>query len=281
MSEPSEQLDEMIHMTPVVAAAAAADYSFPKDSSSSSSEEDKEPSEIKRKRPRSHPPPPPPPQEDLSYYEEEEEERSGLKTLGALLVVLFIVAGVVAVIGYTTWRTSHYSKHKTPLAPLWTEQHVTLSEPVNPVYSRALLPDIERILSHYLLESPRHFPCLCMHHLQYPWSLEYPLSQYALALKLNGQPHSYQVCGVASFPTQEVILLVNPTLQGRGNISDTYTERSVSCPNGSVQQRQRFRTIFLEWQDIDEQMVWARFEGPVAACLQLALDEMLLGNKHC
>lgn len=286
MSEhPSEQLDEMIN---VASTQSHVNYSFKPaahSSSSSSSEEEPSPSaaaaavaEAKNKRQRLE-------EEEEEQQEWEDDDRpSGLKTMGAVLVVLFIVAAIVVVIGYTTWKAGH-EKHKAPPALLWTEQHITLSQPVNLAYSQPLLSGLESALASRLLESPRHFPCLCMHHLQYPWSpsLEYPLNAVAaLNEKLNGQPHSYQVCGVASFgPTEEVVLLVNPTLQGRGNISDTYTERSVSCPNGSVQQRQRFRTIFLEWQDLDGQMVWSRFEGPVAACLQLALDEMLLGNKHC
>lgn len=280
MSEhPSEQLDEMINVAPTTQTNVNYSFKPATSSSSSSSEEEQSPSSVEAKNKRQR-------LEEEEWESDYDEDRpSGLKTMGAFLVVLFIVAAIVSVIGYTTWKAGR-EKHKAPPALLWTEQHDTLSQPVNFAYSQPLLSGLESALASLLLESPRHFPCLCMHHLQYPWSssLEYPLSQYALALneKLNDVPHhSYQVCGVASFPTREVVLLVNPTLQGRGNVSDTYTERSVSCPNGFVQQRQRFRSIFLEWQDLDGQMVWSRFEGPVAACLQLALDEMLLGNKHC
>lgn len=271
-----QQLDDLINVAPITQHHLddpISNYSFKKPSSSSSSEEE-EPENTKKHRFN------PEGEEEADWSVE--ERPSGLKTLAALLVVLCIVAAIVAVIGYTTWTNSR-DNAKTPRKPLWTEQHNTLSEPFNPAAFRAFAADLERELSPYLLEAPNYYPCLCMHHLQSVSFPSFSLDSYALQLngKLNGY-RSYQVCGVTT-TAKEVLLLVNPRLQGRGNETDAYTERSVSCPAGSVQRRHRFRTIFLEWLDVSSstQTMWARFEGRVAACLQLALDEMLQGEKHC
>jgi hypothetical protein len=275
MEQPLDtDLEEMIKTStvPIVtpaAAAAAVNYSFQRttSSSNSSSEDDADDDEtptkgkkrarISKKRL----------EEEQRQLDEEDNPPTGLKTLGALLVVLFIVAAIVAVIGYTTWSQGRQKQDAHPPIRLWTEHHTTLSAPLR-VNDVEFLPAMEHALGHYLLTSPRTFPCLCMHHLR-------------------RLPPTYQVCGVvspSSMEGAEMLLLVNPHLRGRGNETDYYTERSVSCPDGETQRRQRYRTIILEWLDVGSatvQTTWARFEGPTAACLQLALDEMVLGDKHC
>lgn len=262
-------LEEMIKTSNVhIVTPATINYSFQRKSSSSSEEEeeyldeekptkDKKRARISKKRLE---------EEQQQQLDEEDNPPTGLKTLAALLVVLFIVAAIVAVIGYTTWSQGRQKQDTPPPPPirLWTEQHATFSAPLR-MNDHEFLPAMEHALGHYLLTSPRTFPCLCMHHLR-------------------RLPPTYQVCGVVSSEGAEMLLLVNPHLQGRGNETDYYIERSVSCPDGETQRRQRYRTIILEWVDIGSatvQTTWARFEGPTAACLQLALDEMVLGDKHC
>lgn len=258
-------LEEMIKTSTVpIVTPTAINYSFQRSGSSSSSSEeddddekptkDKKRARISKKRL----------EEEQRQLDEEASPPTGLKTLAALLVVLFIVAAIVAVIGYTTWSQGRQKQDAHPPIRLWTEQHTTLSAPLR-VNDVEFLPAMEHALGHYLLTSPRTFPCLCMHHLR-------------------RLPPTYQVCGIASSEGAAMLLLVNPHLQGRGNETDYYTERSVSCPDGETQRRQRYRTIILEWVDVGSatvQTTWARFEGPMAACLQLALDEMVLGDKHC
>jgi hypothetical protein len=253
-------LEEMIKTSNVpIVTPTAINYSFQRNNSSSEEEEDEEKptkdkkrARISKKRLE---------EEQQQQLDEEDNPPTGLKTLGALLVVLFIVAAIVAVIGYTTWSQG---RQKQDPIRLWTEQHATFSAPLR-MNDHESLPAMEHALGHYLLTSPRTFPCLCMHHLR-------------------RLPPVYQVCGVASSEGAAMLLLVNPHLRGRGNETDYYTERSVSCPDGETQRRQRYRTIILEWVDVGSatvQTTWARFEGPTAACLQLALDEMVLGDKHC
>lgn len=183
--EPSEQLDEMINVlsTPSSATEAAPSlslnqqqhYSFekPNSSSSSSSSEDEESLEkdgSKKRRRRHHRHTTEENQEQQRdevwrNVDDDENRPSGLKTLGALLVVLCIVGAIVAVIGYTTWTSASRDSATKTRKPLWTEQHNTLSEPFNPAL-RAFAADLEREIAPYLLEAPNYYPCLCMHHLQ-------------------------------------------------------------------------------------------------------------------
>lgn len=133
----------------------------------------------------------------------------------------------------------------------------TLTRPLDDLTKRhAIVERVEASLRHYLHE--RYQPCVCMHHL-------------------SVAPPLWPVCAVPHLP-----LMVNPKLKGRGNETDERNELSVACP-GQLRRRLRYRSIILEWQDLgpDGETMWAFFEGATAACLQLALDEMTLGNKIC
>jgi Polypeptide deformylase len=276
---PSAELDEMIGLhysdnheaysfTSVTAAEAAAAVVV-----SSSEEEEEDRSKNARKRMRAQ----------EVEYDTHSNATSPFKMLCGVLLVLLIVATITTVIGYSVWTTPHRHRQQ-PLLPLWTDHHLTTSAPVAMSrFSRGVMADVEQALGSHLLQFPRHYPCLCMHHLKYPWV---PISESSrnnkLELALNEAASSlYQVCAIVGTAFDEVILLVNPQLQGRGNETDEYTEYSVSCKD-NPSRRQRFRTIFLEWVDSSSsQLIWGRFDGSVAACLQLALDEMILGDKHC
>jgi peptide deformylase len=88
------------------------------------------------------------------------------------------------------------------------------------------------------------------------------------------EPMLFQVCAVAPLCLGGgALTMLNPQLMGHGNETDVYTERSAS--DGVVTRRARYRTALVEWYDAaSAQMVWGRFQGAQAACLQLALDEM-------
>jgi peptide deformylase len=109
----------------------------------------------------------------------------------------------------------------------------------------------------------QYYPCLCMHHVN-PGAVSNTL---------------YQVCGT----TQIRGPLVNPVLTGRGNETDYWTESSIACATlERGQRRARYRTIWLQWHDVATgQQMFGRFDGAVAACMQLAMDEMNMGNKVC
>lgn len=254
----------MIHfpVPPPPIDGVVASYSFKKTSSEEEDDDEEEEEEMekkeKKKRRRVG--------GGLIHGAELDDTPSGLKRVGALLLTLLIVVAVVGVIGYFVWKQNHERVvHKLQMlnSNLWTEPHATASALVDPHahWFKNFLNNLELDLGSRL----RHHDCLCMHHLKY-----------------SSISTLYQACVIAEPAlAYATVLLVNPQLKGRGNETDDYTEHSVSCTSSS-QRKKRFRTIFLEWFDLQTtQTVWARFDGPVAACLQLALDEMLLGNKHC
>lgn len=279
----SELLDDMIHLTPPAATTIAPvpnSYSFQSSSSSSSGEEEeeKEGEEESKKRRRT------------AYRDGEtladDDKPSNCKILLALLGVLLLVGAIVAVIAYTSW-TQRMDKQTVPLRT--NTQHTTRSEPLRQEIAWIIAPAVEQVLEHYLLSQPQYYPCLCMHHLDPSWEPDVRSGHFSFELVVRDKLHGthlvsqYQICAIADPATKSFVhLLVNPTLQGRSNETDYYTEHSISCPAGSQQRHQRFRTIYLEWLDVaSSQTMWSRFDGPVAACLQLAMDEMQLGDKHC
>lgn len=295
------ELDEMIDPNPATAAAAAiigpplpvqssgGGYFYHNTSSSdtagssSDNDDDDEKEEETRKRQRQLEV-----AEHLEYERElqQEVQSDRLRTLGFLLLFLLLVASFIGCITYFVLYQPNRTHHSTTKSQLWTHRHSTLSVPLNPNMSggggnrnwKIMAANVEDALKEHLLARPLYAPCLCMHHLQYPWAS--PGDSFALDLLAGSL---YQICAITQQQRDgdAILLLANPQLKGRGNESDWYTEHSVSCSSTS-QRKERFRTILLEWLDpSSSQMMWARFDGPTAACLQLAMDEMTLDEKHC
>lgn len=180
-------------------------------------------------------------------------------------LVVLLVAMICAGGGALWYKESGGAPRgpRGPPAPLWLTTHDTRSAPldVHSAMARPLVAYLDDALGTLL--DPRHYPCLCMHHV----------NAGAVSNQL------YQVCST----TQIAGPLVNPTLVGRGNETDHWSESSVACQTlERGQRRARYRTIWLHWHDVPTgQQMFGRFDGAVAACLQLAMDEMTLGNKIC
>lgn len=177
-----------------------------------------------------------------------------------IIGLIFVIAAVLM-----TYKESVAAPHglRGPPAPLWLTTHDTRSAPldVHSAMARSLVAYLDEALGTLL--NPLHYPCLCMHHV----------NAGAVSNQL------YQVCST----TQIAGPLVNPTLVGRGNETDYWSESSAACQTlERGQRRARYRTIWLHWHDVPTgQQMFGRFDGAVAACLQLAMDEMTLGNKVC
>lgn len=150
--------------------------------------------------------------------------------------------------------------------PLWLETHDTKSAPLSMSDPKAkpLISTLENSFRVHM-EMGTQYSCLCMHHLKVPHTAS----------------ASYQVCGIYNRPRRELYVMVNPTLVGRSNQTDHYTETSVSCPTGSQQSTTRSRIVFLQWVDPETNgVLYSKFAGIEAVCMQVAMDEMS-GNKHC
>jgi len=149
--------------------------------------------------------------------------------------------------------------------PLWIKQHATKSASLTlrESFAKPLISSLEYSFRSHM-ETGTQYACLCMHHLMVP-----------------GKPDSMRICSVYNRPRQEMYLMINPVLAGRGNQTDSYEELSVSCDERRPQSTRRYRQVFLEWVDpATHDVLYAKFQGMDAVCLQLALDE-LDGNKHC
>lgn len=140
--------------------------------------------------------------------------------------------------------------------PLWLEEpHMTNSR-IAERSDRNLLTDVARSLD-YHMDRARALgaKCLCAHHL-----------------RIGAEP--LRVCQVGK------ILMINPTMIGNSKSESFYKETSVSCKEPSITSK-RHSTIVLEWYDTSEQdVMYSKFSGGEALCMQLALDEME-GDKHC
>lgn len=223
-------------------------------SSSEDDESEEHKPETKRMRTQLSPPEP-------QHHQRRSEPTCSLCTV--LLLVSFVLFLGGAIWYYLVWVMPQQSETEY-LHDLRTTEHesvldVALLDVASLKMRIQTLRFLAASLQHHL--KPHYRPCVCMHHLAVP-------------------PPMYRVCAVPGLP-----LMANPRLKGRGNETDEHNEVSlVACPGkaGPVR-RKRFRTILLEWQTLspDAETLWGHFEGATAACMQLALDEMTLGNKMC
>ena len=187
------------------------------------------------------------------------QEPSGAEVVPWWTIITLAVALVCAAVAVVWQPTSQ----PPPPPPLWLTTHDTRSAPldVHGPLARPLTSYLDKALDALL--DKQHYPCLCMHHIM----------AGAMSNTL------YQVCSTVDIRGP----LVNPTLVGRGNETDHWTESSSACQTlERGQRRARYRTIWLQWHDVPTgQQMFGRFDGAVAACMQLAMDEMALGNKVC
>ena len=185
------------------------------------------------------------------------KEPSGAEVVPWWPVIALALALLCAAVAVAWKPTSQ------PPPPLWLTTHDTRSAPldVHGPLARPLTSYLDKALDALL--DKQHYPCLCMHHIM----------AGAMSNTL------YQVCSTVDIRGP----LVNPTLVGRGNETDHWTESSSACQTlERGQRRARYRTIWLQWHDVSTgQQMFGRFDGAVAACMQLAMDEMTLGNKVC
>lgn len=123
-------------------------------------------------------------------------------------------------------------------------------------YAGPLLTLLEKSFSYYL----DSYPCLCMHHLQFP-----------------DAHHYFRVCAVKN------LLMVSLRIVGISpNTTDPYIESSVSCQTGTNRTKTRYRNIVIEWTDgMSHVNMYATVRGREAACLQQAVDEMDKGIEYC
>lgn len=214
-------------------------------SSSEESQESNHPHHKKRKRPKSG-------HSEPRRRREPSVEFVPWWSIIALALALLCAAWAVA------WRPV-----QRVAPPLWLTTHDTRSTPldVHGAVARPLVSYLDDAFSTLL--DKQHYPCLCMHHI--------------MAGAVSNT--MYQVCGTVDIHGP----LVNPTLVGRGNETDHWLESSPACQTlERGQRRARYRTIWLQWHDVPTgQQMFGRFDGAVAACMQLAMDEMSLGNKLC
>jgi peptide deformylase len=189
--------------------------------------------------------------------------------VAALLIAMLFVAGShFEVIRITVPRGSGHKSSATFFYPVLVsppENYDTTSAPLplvnNAAVTRPLLSSLRSTFAHH---HHAGYPCLCMHHLKVP-----------------GQQR-YRVCAVYDAKMLEgMFVVINPRIIGNGNKTGVYEESSLSCPSASVSTaRQRHHTIFLEW-DTEGDVLYTVLHGIPAVCMQLALDEMQQGNKHC
>lgn len=130
-----------------------------------------------------------------------------------------------------------------PRVDLWLARHETLSTMVNPVADRALMVRVERELRAALAHQTQ-LSCACMHHLE-----------------LAREEGSKRACLVGD------AFVVNPSLKGVYGDEQPWSEDSPMCDKRSV--RMRHQVIYVEMD-----RGWLRLDGPQAACMQLALEEL-------
>ncbi len=154
--------------------------------------------------------------------------------------------------------------------PLWTKHHDTQSSPLSlsELYAKPLVSSLEASFRAHMHNADAQYACLCMHHIVFP-------TASGLSQK--------RVCGVYNrrAPVAEMYVMVNPQIIGASNTTDAFNEASVSCVKQKPTPTRRHKQVVLEWTDPETRdLMYSRFSGMSAVCMQLAIDEMN-GNKHC
>ena len=165
-------------------------------------------------------------------------------------------------------------RYKGTAYELWTTPHNTRSDLIDyrMAEARRLFRVLQTVFADHLRQNTG-LACLCMHHLHLDRAL--PEGKDISHLKL------YQVCGVKNRRNDQLYMLVNPKLGGGSNATKVYSENSVSCESDQFQSRKRRQQVFIDWIDPEtSDMMYYKFKGVDAACLQLALDEFK-GDAHC
>lgn len=109
-----------------------------------------------------------------------------------------------------------------------------------------------------LLKKHAQYRVLCMHHVE-------------------EMDHPYRACMVAN--GQQFYLLLNPEMRGNSVESHLLHQTSISCDK--PYQSHRYEVVFIEWDDFTtSSRLYARFDGPTAIELQIAMDEFR-GDAHC
>lgn len=252
LAVPSSPVSDLPQPAPPPLASVNSSSSSEEEGDDSSSES-KNPDHKKRKRRRT-----PLSETGRRRRRHHHQEPSGAEVVPWWPIITLAVALVCAAVAVVWQPTS-----QPPPPPLWLTTHDTRSAPldVHGPLARPLTSYLDKALDALL--DKQHYPCLCMHHIM----------AGAMSNTL------YQVCSTVDIRGP----LVNPTLVGRGNETDHWTESSSACQTlERGQRRARYRTIWLQWHDVPTgQQMFGRFDGAVAACMQLAMDEMTLGNKVC
>ena len=203
----------------------------------------------------SHPHPPPPPPRSLLY------------TIFWWIMAMVLGAGLMAGVHFYSVSIGTKLANGNFVAatafPIWSDRHKTTSVPLNmkEPFAKPLLASLEHSL-HFHLSTSSAYACLCMHHLKI-----HPSS-----------PGQFQVCAVHNRYMNRVHLMVNPRLVGHGNLTDFYDEQSVSLEIAEASRTSavpRFRTIFVEWTDVETgDVLLLQLNGMQAVCMQVALDEI-------
>lgn len=103
------------------------------------------------------------------------------------------------------------------------------------------------------------FPILCMHHVA---EMDYP----------------YRACALANRSAKQTYFILNPKIIGHSNQFKIMQETSIACQK--PYQRERYEVIYLQWNTLHHDVMYAQFEGEQAVAIQIALDEFL-GIIHC
>jgi hypothetical protein len=186
-------------------------------------------------------------------------------TVTAILVVAgigsFVVMGKRSDNAFVAWPIRSY---------LGTANHSVVKMALVDTMTQDTLWTVRQsLIQHMTLSYLDRFSCLCMHHLVLPSSnISYT-----------------RVCAV--YNEHQFYLMLNPRAVGftKSGSNETTTatrraETSFVC-NGNTYLRNRYNTLFFEWEDEKKNTHYLAFRDSQAACLQLALDEFGGSRDFC
>lgn len=153
---------------------------------------------------------------------------------------------------------------ETTLLPLIVGPTSTTSSPISEALfnqGKRILHELRRTYMGYYKLGVQTSPCLCMHHVKFPFA------------------QNYQVCVLYNRHADQMFGMINPRQIGGGTQTVNYSGKSVSC-NRPLENTTLSSHVIIQWVQQDNEVRYLEIGGSSSLCLQMALKEFK-GDAHC
>lgn len=183
------------------------------------------------------------------YHEKEQKKESVVTWIIQTMVVVLSGAIMISVASPMTTEVPSVAPQLPPpeLYTLKTQHADTTSKPWRGQQNvQRLKPILNRLLKR------NTFLVICMHHVE-------------------EMSHPYQACAVANRKSRQSYLMLNPRIVGGDTHKKRFRVNSIACETPYM--RHRHERVIIEWDTLDNSVMYAMFSGDTSIEIQNAIDE--------